>query len=82
MANTLTDLIPDLHEAVDVVSRELTGFIPSVNMNSSMERAALGQSIIIPVTQAAGASQTNTPGVTDPDNGDAIVDNVPIIVMT
>ena len=80
MANTLTDLIPDLYEAVDVVSRELVGFIPSVNMNSSMERAALNESILIPVTRAAGTSQSNTPAVTAPDNGDAVVDNVPITI--
>ncbi len=44
-ANTLTGLIPDLYAAMDVVSRELTGFIPSVTLNASAERAALNQNI-------------------------------------
>ncbi len=37
MANTLTALIPDLYEALDVVSREMVGFIPSVTINAELE---------------------------------------------
>lgn len=44
--NTLTRLIPDLFAAVDVVSRELVGFIPSAMRAPSAERAAVGQSVV------------------------------------
>jgi len=45
-ANTLTTMIPTLNRVVDVVSRELTGFIPSVSLNvNGDERAALNQTI-------------------------------------
>ena len=37
--NNLTAIIPDLYEGMDVVSRELVGFIPSVFRNSGAERA-------------------------------------------
>lgn len=77
--NTLTDLIPDLYEALDVVSRELTGFIPAVNRNSNVERAALNQTVRVPVTNQATAAN-NTPGVTAPDSGDAVVDNVEVTI--
>ncbi|MDF7658324.1 P22 coat - protein 5 family protein [Erwiniaceae bacterium L1_54_6] len=79
MANTLTALVPDLYEALDVVSRELVGFIPSVTLDSSAERAALNQSIRIPITQAQTASDL-TPGQLPPDTGDQSVGNNPLTI--
>src|SRR5690606_38841777 len=79
MANTLTHLIPDLYEALDVVSRELTGFIPPVSRSSSIARAALNDNVLVPGTQAATAAD-NTPGVNAPNTGDATVDTVPVTI--
>ncbi|MGQ7956508.1 P22 coat - protein 5 family protein [Pseudomonas sp. SP16.1] len=79
MANTLTNLIPDMYEALDVVSRELTGFIPAVSRSSDVARAALNQQVLVPVTTAA-SSADNTPGVTAPNTGDTTVDNVAVSI--
>ncbi|MFA9597748.1 P22 phage major capsid protein family protein [Citrobacter telavivensis] len=79
MANTLTGLLPDMYEALDVISREMTGFIPAVSRNSNVERAAIGQNVLVPVTTSA-ASADNTPGVTAPNTGDAVVDNVQVAI--
>lgn len=77
MANTLTNLIPDLYEALDYISRELVGFIPAANMDSSAARAAIGENVRVPITNV-GTPADNTPAVTAPNTGDQTVDNVAI----
>lgn len=64
--NTITGLVPDIYEALDIVSRELTGFIPSVTMNASAQRAQLGQNIRVDV-EPEGNSDTITPAMTVPE---------------
>lgn len=80
MANTLTNLIPTIYEALNVVSRERVGFIPAVQKNSSAERAALNQSIRIPIAPAVTSEAANTPAVTAPDTGDNTVDSVEMTI--
>lgn len=48
----LTALIPTLYAGMNIVSRELVGFLPSVSRNVSVERAAVGQSIAWPIAPA------------------------------
>lgn len=75
MANTLTGLLPDIYEALDQVSRELTGYIPAVSRDSGIERAAVGQNVRVPVTTEVQAQDT-IPGVNAPNTGDTSVDHV------
>lgn len=66
MANTLTNLIPDAYRALDVVSRELVGFIPSVQLDPSSEMIGLNQNIRIPVAPANSAGKDITPAMSFP----------------
>jgi len=69
-ANTLTALIPDIYAALNVVSRELVGFIPSAMRAPGVERAAVGQSVRIP-SVGVQTAQDNVPAMqvpTPPDN--------------
>src|SRR5579875_818052 len=81
MANTLTSLVPDLYESLDIVSRELTGFIPAVTWDARAERAALNQAIRVPITPAASAEDV-TPGQLPPDDGDQSIDGSTTVVIS
>lgn len=71
-ANTLTGLIPDLFQGLDVVSREMIGFIPAVTRNVSAERAALGENVTYPITPSMAASNI-TPAMTVPEPTDRVI---------
>src|SRR6187399_1100 len=75
MANTLTNLIPDVYAALDVVSRELVGFIPAVGRDSSADRVALNQTLRSPVTAANSAGGNITPAMALPSAADQTVGN-------
>lgn len=79
MANTLTDLIPDLYTSLDVVSRELVGFVPAVTMDPTTTRAAVGQTVRSFVAPASSASDI-APAVTSPDDGDQTIGNVDLAI--
>lgn len=79
MANTLTPLIGPLYEALDVVSRELVGAIPSVSIDPKVARAAVGQTVYSFATPAASATDI-TPGVTPPNDGDQTIGNVSMTI--
>lgn len=74
MANTLTNLTPDLYEALDTVSRELVGLIPAVTLDANAERAAKGQTIRSAVAPSSAAADI-TPAQKAPDTGDQIITN-------
>ena len=73
-ANTLTGLIPDLFAGMDVVSRELVGFIPSVYRNASAERAAVGEHVVYPVTPTLTAVDV-VPAMQIPEPTDRTIGN-------
>lgn len=79
MANTLTNLIPEVYSALDVVSREMVGFIPAVTIDATTSRAAKDQTVRSFVAPAATAGDI-TPAATAPDDGDQTIGNVSLAI--
>jgi len=79
MANTITNMIPILYEALDIVSRELVGFIPAAGRDSSADQVALNQTINIHIAPAASTADV-TPGTTAPDDGDQTMGNTTMTI--
>lgn len=78
-SNTLTSLIPTMYESLDVVSREQVGFAAAVTKNTTAERAALNQSILVPIAPAVTAAD-NVAAVTAPDTGSQTIGNVSMTI--
>jgi hypothetical protein len=79
MANTLTGLIPTLYEAMNEVSREMVGMIPAVRRDTSAERAALNQTVRVPMGEA-GAVEDVTASQLPPDTGDTTPDYIDLAI--
>lgn len=78
-ANTLTNLIPEFYAALDVVSRELVGFVPAVLRDSTADRAAKDQTVRIFQAPASTAGDI-TPAVTPPDDGNQTIGNTTVSI--
>lgn len=79
MPNTLTAVLPTIYEALDVVSRELVGFIPAVTRNSSAERAAVSQNITYPVVPSI-TTENITPGASPASSGDQTIGSLTMTI--
>jgi len=74
MANTLSNLIPDVYAALDVVSRELVGAIPGVQRDASADRVESSQTLRIHKAPT-NTSSTFTPGMAVPSAVDQTIAN-------
>lgn len=72
MGNVLTGLIPTLYEALNVVAREQVGLTLAVRTDSNAERAALNQTVRVPLG-VAGAMEDITPGQLPANSGGTTV---------
>lgn len=77
MSNTLTGLIPTIYTALDIVSRELVGFIPAVARNTKADAAAKGQTVTAPVAPVA-VTEDIVPGPSAPNTGDQNIGTVDV----
>ncbi len=74
MANTLSNLIPDVYAALDVVSRELVGAIPGVQRDAKADRLALNQTLRVPQAPV-NTTSSYTPAMSIPSAVDQTIAN-------
>lgn len=79
MANILNGIVPTLYEALNVVSREMVGFIPAVRRDSNAERAAVNQTVRVPMGEA-GALEDIVPGINPASTGGTTVGYADIVI--
>lgn len=79
MANTLTGLIPTIYAGLDVVSRELIGFIPNVTRDAQASQGAVSQTVRSPVVPSI-AAENITAGASPADSGDQTVGYVDVSI--
>lgn len=75
MANVFTELVPTIMTSLDIVSRELVGFIPASSRDARTERAALNDNVRSFITPPADVEDI-VPATNPPDTGDQTIDNV------
>lgn len=80
MANVLTNLLPDVYVALDVVSRELTGMIPAVTLDAKSSQASKDQIVYSHAAPEATAVDL-TPSNTQPAAADQTQGAVPIQIQ-
>ncbi len=80
-ANTLTNLIPDAYAALNVVSRELVGFIPAVMRDAKADRLAVGQSLRSSQAPVNTAGKNITAAMALPAAADQVIGNIPFTIQ-
>lgn len=78
-SNTLTGVIPVLYEALNIVSREMVGFIPAVRRDTNIARAAVGQTVRSPIG-VAGELEDIVPGQHPANTGGTTVDYTDVTI--
>lgn len=72
MANTFSNLVANAYKGLDVVSRELVGFVNSVTLDADASAIPVGQTLYSFETPTTTISDI-TPAVTPPDDGDQTI---------
>lgn len=76
-SNSLTGIIPTLYTALNVVSREMVGFVLAVARDAKADRAALGQIVRSPIGEA-GELEDIVPGQQPANSGGTTTEYVDV----